>query len=57
MQPWGNGKNSNFAYDLGSSKFFPLVLPLLVVRQCSKLSSYAASRKANELNLKKWQKT
>ena len=42
MQPWENGKNP-----------FSWVLPLLVVRQCSKLSSYAVSRKTNEANLKK----
>ena len=35
---------------------FLQVLPLLVVRHCSKLSSYAIERKANELNLRKWQK-
>ena len=37
--------------------FFSLqVLPLLVVRYCSKLSSYAISRKTNEPNWRKWQK-
>ena len=38
--------------NLGPSKFFSWVSPLLVVRQCSNLSSYAISRKANEPNLK-----
>ena len=32
-------------------------LPLLVVRQCSKLSFHAISKKTNEPNLKKWQKS
>ena len=32
MQPWKNSKNSNFR----CLKFFSWVLPLLVVRQCSK---------------------
>ena len=38
-------------------KIFNGFLPLLVVRQCSKLSPYTISRKNNEPNLKKWQKT
>ena len=37
-------------------QFFLQVLPLLVVRYCSKLSSYAISRKTNEPNWRKWQK-
>ena len=37
-------------------KIFLQVLPPLVVRHCSKLSSYAIERKANEPNLRKWQK-
>ena len=36
--------------------FFLQVLPLLVIRKCSKLSSYAIYRKTNEPNLRKWQK-
>ena len=56
-QPWENGKNPNFKPNLGPQNFFSRVLPLLIVRQCSKLSSYAISRKINEPNLKKWQKT
>ena len=57
MQPWENGKNPNFGPSLGPPKFFPRVLPLLVVRQCSMLSSHAISRKTNRPNLKKCQKT
>ena len=53
MQPWENGKSPN----LGPPIFFSWVLPLLVVRQCSELSSYAISRKTNEPNLKKWHQT
>ena len=37
-------------------QFFFQFLPLLVVRHCSKLSSYAIYRKTNETNLRKWQK-
>ena len=37
------------------AKIYWLVLPLLVVRYYSKLSSYAISRKTNEPNLRKWQ--
>ena len=51
MQPWENGKNPTFR------NFFSWVLPLLVMFQCSKLSSYAISRKRNEPNLIKWQRT
>ena len=40
----------------GPKNFLNGFLPLLVVRQCSKLSLYAISRKNNEPNLKKWQK-
>ena len=56
MQPWENGKNSNFGPNLVPQNFFSWVLPLLVVRHCSKLSSYAISTKTNEPNLTKWQK-
>ena len=38
-------------------KIFNEFLPLLVVRQCSKLSPYAISRKNNEPNLKNDKKT
>ena len=44
---------SNFEPNLGPTKSFSRVLP----RQCLKLSSYAISRKTNESNLRKWQKT
>ena len=37
--------------------FFSWILSLLHVRCCCKLSLYAISRKINELNLRKWQKT
>ena len=40
----------------GTQKIFSWVLPLLVVRQYSNLSSYAISRKTYEANLRKWQK-
>ena len=36
---------------------FSWILPLLDVRNCCKLSLYAISRKTNEPNLRKWQKT
>ena len=52
MQPWKNDKNTHFG-----PNFFSWILPLLVVRHCSKLSSYAIWRKTNERNLRKWQKT
>ena len=62
MQLWENDKNSNFKPNLPTPPspppppIFSWVLPLLVVRQCSKLSSYTISRNINEPNLKKWQK-
>ena len=42
---------------LGLSKFFSLVLPLLDVKCCRKLSSYSISRKTYDRNSRKWQKT
>ena len=36
MQPWENGKNSNFRPSLGPQKFFPWVLP----RQWNNVPSY-----------------
>ena len=62
-QIWENGNKPNFEpnfglFDpnLGPQKIFFQVLLLLVVRYCSKLSSYAICMKTNEPNLKKWQK-
>ena len=52
---WENNKKPNFVPDFGH-KNFSWVLPLLAARYCSKLSSYAISRKTNEPNLRKWQK-
>ena len=46
-KPWENGKNPNLWPNFGPAKFFSWVLPVLVVRQCFKLSSYAISRKNN----------
>ena len=58
MQPWENGENPNFRPNFlpSPSHFFLGVLPLLV-RHCSKPSSYSLYSKTNELNLTKWQKT
>ena len=56
MQPWENDKNSKFGPNLGPLifyLFFLWVLPLLIVKQCFKLSFYGMSRKNNEPNLKK----
>ena len=39
-----------------SQNFLSWILPLLDVRNCSKLSLYDISRKTNEPNLRKWQK-
>ena len=54
MQPCQNDKNPNFRSNFWAPEIFSWVLPLLVVRQCSKLSSNAISRKTNKPNLKKW---
>ena len=64
MQPWENGKNPNFGDNLhppppsppSKRDFFSWVFSLLVIRQCSSLSSYVISRKTNESNSKKSQK-
>ena len=56
MQLLENGKNRNFGPSFYPPKFLPWVLPLLVVKQCSKLSSYAISRKINGPNFKKMTK-
>ena len=59
-----NGKKSSFGPDFGRfwpkfglQIFFSWVLPLLNVIGCRKLSLYAISRKTNEPNMRKWQKT
>ena len=44
-----------FGPDLGPQNFLK-VLPLLVVRHCSNLSSNVIERKTNEPNLRKWLK-
>ena len=52
-------KKPNFGPDFGpnlDSQIFLQDLPLLVVRQCSKVSFYAIFKKTNEPNLRKWQK-
>ena len=46
-----------FLAQIWAPKFFLQVLPLLVVRQCSKLSSHAISMNTNEPKLKKRQET
>ena len=58
-----NGKKSNFGPDFGlfwpkfgPQKFFWWVLPLLDVIHYCKLSLYKISKKANEQNMRKWQK-
>ena len=54
MQPWKNGKNPYLKPDWASPhppplpKIFKGVFPLLVIRQCSKLSFYSISRKSNK---------
>ena len=62
-QTWKNGKKTIFRHDFVpfdpnlSPKPFFIDLPLLEVRHYCKLSLYAISRKTNEPNLRKWQKT
>ena len=60
-QIWENGKRPsfrpNFDPNLVPKNFFSMILPLLDVRNCRKLSVYAISRKTNEPNLRKWHKT
>ena len=51
--PLRKWQKPNFGPSLGHLKFFSWVLLLLVVRQCSKLSSYAISRKTNDKNMTK----
>ena len=46
-----------FGPNVGPKSFFSGILPLLDVRHCCKLSLYPISRKTNEPNLRKWQKT
>ena len=56
-----NDKKPNFGPDfrlpdpnLGPQMLFSLVLPLLDVRHCCKLSLHAISRKTNDPNSRKW---
>ena len=48
--------DEDFGPNFGCPKFFSWVLPLLVVKHCSKLSSCAIWGKTNEPNLRKCQK-
>ena len=52
MEPSENDKNPKFRTKFSppphQKKFFLWVLPLLVVRKCSKLLSHTISRKINE---------
>ena len=69
MQFQGKLMNQTWDYDkkwaqfwtlwhkFGSRKVFSWILSLLDVRHCCKLLLYATSRKTNESNLTKWQKT
>ena len=43
--------------EFGTKKFFSQILPLLYVRHCCKLSLFAISKKSNEPNLRKLEKT
>ena len=63
-QTWENGKKANSGPDFGPfwpkfgpQRHFSWILLPLDVRNCCNLSLYAISRKTNELNLIKWQKT
>ena len=47
---------SGLIFTPSHKKTFLWVLPLLVVRNCSKLSSYAISTKTTEPNFRRWQK-
>ena len=57
MKTWENDEKPNFGPNFGPQKSFSWVFPLLVVRNCSKLSSYAIYKKSNKPNLRKWWKT
>ena len=62
-QTWENDKKPSFKTDFGpfgsnlGPKIFSWILTLRHVRHCCKLSLYPISRKTNEPNLRKWQKT
>ena len=63
-ETWENGKSLVFGLILYllakisvSPNFFLWILLLQDVRRCCKLSVYAISRKNDEANLRKWQKT
>ena len=51
IQTQENGKKLHFGTDLGP--FGPISFIKLVVRHCSKLSSYAIETKSSEPNLRK----
>ena len=53
MMQQENGKKPNLGPNLGPPNFFSWLLPLLLVRQCSKLTSYAIFVKSKKPNLKK----
>ena len=63
-QNWEDGEKPNFGPDFGwfghnfgaQNFFMGLVLPVLDVRHCCKLSLHAFSRKTNDPNSIKWQK-
>ena len=62
-QTWENCKKPSFGLDfgpfrqnLGPKKIYLLILHILDVWNCCKLSLYSISRKTNKPNLRKWQK-
>ena len=62
-QTWENSKKPSLGPNFGplaqiwAPKNILWILPLLDVRHYCKLSLYAISRKTNEQNLTKWQKS
>ena len=57
-QTWKRNKKPNFGPfgPISGPQIFMQGLPLLVIKHCSKLSSYAIYKKTNAPNLRKWQK-